>query len=645
MNHKSRMLAAFRGEQVDRLPYVPRLDLWYLANHTCGTLPAQHAGRTMNEIARAEGWALYFRFADDQLDPAVQPMYLHRGIGLYASRDTPYDIVFPHDVEIRVHRSGGRQRVEYHTPIGMVSTTVHYDLEAQKLGITIPTIVEHLIKTPEDYAPAGWLFERLDAVPSFERFRRWSDEDIRDDGVPVALGCFGASPINEIQRDLIDSTQFFFHYKDHHDRLKRLASQMEPLFERMLAIQCDSPAEVVFWGANYDDMITYPPYFEREITPWLRKVSRALEARGKLLMCHTDGENEGLMDLICKSDIHIAESICPAPMTKLSLAEYYRRWSPKLTLFGGVPSTVVLPETSEADFEVYLDELFRAVAPGTRYLVGVADQVPPGAIFSRLQRIGERVEREGALPLKAGAFRPLPAGATTAAPAAEATAGAAAGAAARDAGDEIFAQVRQDVSKGKHLAIKEHVADLLAQGVSARDVLDKALIAEIDVVGKRMASGEAFIPEVLLAARAMSAAVSVLEPHLAAGGNAQRGRVLIGTVKGDMHDIGKNLVVTMLRGVGFEVIDLGVNVARDAFCDAVAEHRPDVIGLSALLTTTMMEMPAIIRELDARGLRVGRKVFVGGAPVSEKFAHQIGADGFAADAVQAVNEAKRLLAA
>lgn len=650
MNHKARMLAAFRGDQVDRLPYVPRLDLWYLANHTGGTLPAQHAGRAMNEIARAEGWALYFRFADDQLDPAIQPMYLHRGIGLFGSRDTVYDLVISNEVEVKVVRDGPRMRVEYHTPLGMVSTTVHYDLEAQRLGTTIPTIVDPLIKSVDDYEAAGCLYEHLDLKLNPERFNRWRAEEMRDDGVAVSMALFGASPVNEIQRDLIDSTQFFFHYKDHYDKLQRLASQMEPLFERMLAIQCDSPAEVVFWGANYDDMITYPPYFEREISPWLRKVSAALEARGKLLMCHTDGENEGLMDLICESGMHIAESICPAPMTKLSLAEYYRRWSPKLTLFGGVPSTVVLPETSEADFEAYLDELFRAVAPGTRYLVGVADQVPPGAIFSRLQRIGERVEREGVLPLKAGAFRPLVAGATAAAPAAGAAAAAPAeGAAAAAptegaaAGDEIFAQVRQDVSRGKHLAIKEHVGELLAQGVSARDILDKGLIAEIDVVGRRMASGEAFIPEVLLAARAMSTAVSVLEPHLAAGGNAQRGRVLIGTVKGDMHDIGKNLVVTMLRGVGFEVIDLGVNVARDTFCDAVAEHRPDVIGLSALLTTTMMEMPAIIRELEARGLREGCRVFVGGAPVSDKFARQIGADGFAADAVQAVNEAKRLL--
>ena len=172
MNHKQRMLAAFRGEQVDRLPYVPRLDLWYLANRTCGTLPAQHVGREMNEIARAEGWALYFRFADNQLDPAQQPMYLHRGIGLFASRDTVYDIVFSNKVDVRVHHDGPRMRVEYHTPRGMVSTTVHYDLEAQRLGTTIPTIVEPLIKSVDDYEAAGGLYEHLDLKLNPERFNR-----------------------------------------------------------------------------------------------------------------------------------------------------------------------------------------------------------------------------------------------------------------------------------------------------------------------------------------------------------------------------------------------------------------------------------------------------------------------------------------
>jgi methylmalonyl-CoA mutase cobalamin-binding domain/chain len=636
ITHKQRMLAACRGEQVDRLPFVPRLDLWYLANATSGTLPKQHAGRTMNEIARAEGWAVYFRFADNQLSPEDQPKYLHRGIGLYASRDTVCDFVLPRDVEVKVHRDGGYLRVEYHTPVGMVSTTVQYDIEAQKRGITIPALVEHLIKTPDDYGPAGYLFEHIGAVPNHGRFVRWAEDEIRDDGVAVAMGFFAASPINQIQRDLIDPTQFFLHYDDHQEKMRGLADRMEPLFDRVLDIVCNAPAEVVLWGANFDDMLTYPPYFEREIQPWIRKVSSRLAAAGKLLLCHTDGENKGLMDLIRDSGAHIAESICPAPMTRVPLAEYYRRWSPRLTLFGGIPSTIVLPETSDAEFESYMDELFRTVAPGTRMLVGIADNVPPDAIFSRVQRIGERVAREGALPLKARAFSPAAASPAKSQP--DDQAGAA-------LPDDIFTEVRNDVLKGKHLVIKDHITALLDRGVPANEILDNGLIAAMTVVGSRMATGEAFIPEVLLAARAMTAAVAVLEVRLAASGHKQDGKIVIGTVSGDFHDIGKNLVTTILKGVGFEVIDLGVNVKRERFCEAVSEYRPDVLGLSALLTTTMMEMPAVLKMLDEQGLRSRCKVMVGGAPVSQHFAEQIGADAYAPNAVAAVNAIGRLMAA
>jgi methylmalonyl-CoA mutase cobalamin-binding domain/chain len=633
--HKSRILSALRGEPVDRLPYVPRLDLWYLANATAGTLPRQHAGRTMNEIARAEGWPLYHRFADNQLDAAFQPLYLHRGINVYYSKDTVFDVVLPKDVEVTVVRSGPRTRVEYHTPLGAVSTTTHYDVDSQRHGITIPALVEHLIKTPQDYAPAGYLFEHMDVVPNFERFKRWAAQEIGEDGVPVAVGSFDASPFHLIQRDLSDATQFFIHYKDHYPQMRALAERIAPLLEKCLRILRDSPAEVVWWGANFDDMLTFPPYFEQEIQPWIRRAAETMQGAGKLLLCHTDGENTGLMDLIRDSGMHIAESFCPAPMTKVTLEQYYRHWSPRLTLFGGIPSTVVLPGTSEADFEAYMDQLFRAVAPGRRIVLGVADEVPPQAVFSRLQRIGERVEREGRLPLKAGGFRPAPA-----APEALRAAGTPAQALPEDA----YEAVRRDVFKGKHLDIKAHVQELLDRGVRASDILEKGLIAAITVVGNRMAAGEAFIPEVLLAARAMTAAVVMLEPHLAASGERQRGRILFGTVTGDMHDIGKNLVVTMLRGVGFEVRDLGINVPREKFYEAIAEFRPDVLGLSALLTTTMMEMRAVIEGLEERRLREHCRVMVGGAPVSEQFARQIRADGYAPNAVEAVKLAQRLIA-
>jgi len=631
--HKSRVLAALRGDTVDRLPYVPRLDLWYLANSTAGTLPKQYAGVPMNEIARREGWAFHHRFCDDQLAPEYQPQYLHRGINVFYSRDTVFDVVFPKDVEIKVTREAPRTRVEYHTPLGVVSTTTHYDVESQKHGITIPALVEHLIKTPADYAPAGYLFEHMDVVPNFERFRHWVADEMGDNGQPICIGSLDASPFHLIQRDLSDATRFFIHYKDHYSEMRGLAERIAPLQDKMLKILAASPAEVVWWGANFDDMITFPPYFAAEIQPWIRKASETLGAAGKLVLCHTDGENRNLMDLIRDSGMHIAESFCPAPMTKVTLAEYYRHWSGHLTLFGGIPSTVVLPGCSDADFEAYMDELFRAVAPGNRIVIGVADEVPPGAVFSRLQRIGKRIEREGRLPLAAGAFRPAIAKSAPAAAATTATA---------DAGDAVYETVRQAVFKGKHKDIVGHVQELLDRGVPASAILEHGLIAAITVVGDRMASGEAFIPEVLLAARAMTTAVNALEPQLAASGEQQRGKVLIGTVAGDMHDIGKNLVVTMLRGVGFDVRDLGINVPRDKFFAEVEAFQPDVLALSSLLTTTMMEMRALVAAFREKNLHERCKVVIGGAPVSAQFAQQIGADGYAPNAVEAVRLVKRL---
>ncbi len=633
-SHKSRVLAAMRGEAVDRLPYVPRLDLWYLANSTAGTLPRKYRGVAMNDIARAEGWTFHHRFCDNQLDPAFQPQYLHRGINVFYSRDTVFDVVLPADVEVVVRRDGARTRVEYHTPIGAVSTTTHYDVESQRHGITIPAVVEHLIKTPQDYAPASYLFEHMDVVPNFERFRRWASDDMGDNGVPVCIGSFDASPFHWIQRDLSDATQFFIHYKDHYDRMRGLAERIGVLQDKMLAILRDSPAQVIWWGANFDDMLTFPPYFEREIQPWIRKAADAFASAGKLVLCHTDGENRGLMDLIRDSGMHIAESFCPSPMTKVSLAEYYRHWGKRLTLFGGIPSTVVMPGTSEADFEAYMDELFRAVAPGTRLIVGVADEVPPAAVFSRLQRIGELIESKGRLPLQAGAFRPAPVPSPSVRPVSEP--------ANAEAGD-AYEAVRRDVFKGKHLDIKGHIQELLDRGAPPAEILERGLIAAISVVGDRMATGEVFIPDVLLAARAMTAGVGMLTPLLAKTGDQQRGKVLIGTVTGDMHDIGKNLVATMLKGVGFEVRDLGINVSRDRFYAEIADFQPDVLGLSSLLTTTMMEMKALVAGVKERGLDRGCKVIVGGAPVSKQFAEQIGADGYAPNASEAVRLVKRIL--
>jgi 5-methyltetrahydrofolate--homocysteine methyltransferase len=184
---------------------------------------------------------------------------------------------------------------------------------------------------------------------------------------------------------------------------------------------------------------------------------------------------------------------------------------------------------------------------------------------------------------------------------------------------------------------------LLAGGASAREILDEALLPGMEVVGVRMRDGECFIPEVLLSARVMQACLDLLRPHMAAGEEAGGGTVVIGTVEGDLHDIGKNLVGMLLQGAGFTVVNLGTGVSAADFVAAVREHEASIIGMSALLTTTLPHMAETIAALKAAGLRDAVKVMVGGAPVTAAYAEEIGADGYGANAGMAVQRAKELV--
>ena len=183
----------------------------------------------------------------------------------------------------------------------------------------------------------------------------------------------------------------------------------------------------------------------------------------------------------------------------------------------------------------------------------------------------------------------------------------------------------------------------LDAGIAPSDILNKGCIAAMGEVGRLFEEGEMFVPEMLIAARAMQAGMAILKPHLAEGEITSAGKVILGTVAGDLHDIGKNLVGMMMEGAGFEIVDLGTDVTADAFVNAVREHKADIVGMSALLTTTMPSMTATVEALTEAGLRDEIKVLVGGAPVTQAFADEIGADGFAPDASSATRVAKGLL--
>jgi len=210
--------------------------------------------------------------------------------------------------------------------------------------------------------------------------------------------------------------------------------------------------------------------------------------------------------------------------------------------------------------------------------------------------------------------------------------------------DEVMQQIHDDLYDGLAEEVAAGTHELLRRGMTPYDILTKALVAGMDVVGVDFRDGVLFVPEVLMAAKAMKSGMEILRPLLAETGAPQVGTLVIGTVKGDIHDIGKNLVAMMMEGAGFKVVNLGINNDSDKFLAAVREHNPDIVGMSALLTTTMPYMGVVIKALKEAGLRQDLIVLVGGAPLNAAFAEEIEADAYCRDAAVAVETAKKLIA-
>ncbi len=208
---------------------------------------------------------------------------------------------------------------------------------------------------------------------------------------------------------------------------------------------------------------------------------------------------------------------------------------------------------------------------------------------------------------------------------------------------DLLGSIAEGIEKGDDKAVVELVGKALEEGIPAQDILEKGMVPGIQALGKCFKEGTVYLPEVLIACRAMNRGVDILKPHLGGSEVGKKGTVVVGTVEGDMHDIGKNLVRLMLESNGFKVEDLGSDVVPGAFVDAVRGTNADILAMSALLTMTMIEMPNVLDALKEAGLRDKVKVMIGGAPITREFADEIGAEGFAEDCASAVDEAARLM--
>ncbi|MBI4553594.1 MAG: hypothetical protein HY710_15120 [Candidatus Latescibacteria bacterium] len=392
MTHRERMLATIRRQSTDQIPWAPRMDLWYIAHRARGTLPARFAGKNMVEIADVLNVACHAVGADFTLT-GRRDLSL-RGLGMDNHQDYPYRTEL-RGLPIQSQDDDQELWTRIQTPAGGVFTHLHRTVEMAKDGISLPFVKSYALRSIDDVEAVAQVFDHLEVIPTPEAYAAFHQR-VGDRGIAVARGPIAASPMHLILHELVPMDQFFYLYMDERDALYRLTERMEPFFDAALDALAACDAEVVFWGGNYDQDLTWPPFFEMEIAPWLKKVSDRLHAAGKLLLTHTDGENRALLPLYPPCGFDVAESVCPSPMTQCTLAELRKEMGSRTTIWGGIPSVVLLDSSMEGrTFTGYMDDLFGSLGVGDRLILGVSDNVPPDVNLDRLERIKDWIAAFG----------------------------------------------------------------------------------------------------------------------------------------------------------------------------------------------------------------------------------------------------------
>jgi hypothetical protein len=391
MTHKERMLATIKGEPTDQIPWAPRMDLWSIAHRARKTLPPRFANKNTAEIAEVLGVACHAVGADFTIQNGRDISL--RSLGMDNHTDYPYRVRLQ-DLPINSNDDGENLITEIHTPIGTIYSHLYRTEKMKCDGISLPFVKHYPLRDLDDLDALCLVFDHIEVIPTPNAYARFRAR-VGDRGLAVARGPMVASPMHLILHELTPMDQFFYFYHDAPDKLNKLCEHMVPFFESALdaLVACD--AEVVFWGANYDQDLTWPPFFAKEIAPWLKKVADRLHAAGKIMLTHCDGENRDLLPQFPKCGFDVAESVCPAPMTHCSLAQL-RSAVPTITIWGGIPSISLLQSTmSDREFEAYLGDLFDSLGRGDRLILGVSDNVPPDADLARLDSIRQKIEDFG----------------------------------------------------------------------------------------------------------------------------------------------------------------------------------------------------------------------------------------------------------
>ena len=385
MGHRSDALLTIAGTFPGKLPYAPRFDLWFNAHRYRGTLSEQYRDcSSALDIARMLGFGGHL-VVPDYIRPENPSQMIDRGIGLYNLPQVPYRTTL-RKVDRTVEQDDTGTAVTYRTPKGSVRVRYEMPEEMKRSGATISWITEHAIKSEDDYAPLIYLFEHIEVESRYDGLETMIG-DTGDDGIVVANGSMPGSPLQFIMRDLMEMTSLFMEMIDRPEKVNGLVQAIGGFFEQIMPIAADAPCDVIMFGANTDETITYPPFYEEHIMPWIARFAGMAHERGKYVLIHADGENQSLFDLYRQSGIDILEAVATTPMTKSPIHEVLAK-TDGMTVWGGIPSVVLMTETySDSAFEAFMAETLEAVGGRPRFILGVSDTTPPDADFERLIRI------------------------------------------------------------------------------------------------------------------------------------------------------------------------------------------------------------------------------------------------------------------
>jgi len=367
MTARQTLLAACRGEQLDRLPFGPRIDLWYNYHKSHGTLPPEYQGWTMMDICRDVGVAAQYRYSSLVLEEVV-------------------------DVEIVETERMPYKTTVYRTPHGTVSKSLMFNPHE---GAMVAYESEHLFKNAADYAAINYILEHT--TPVLDPGYIEACKEVGDDG--LVMSGIRVSPAQRVMREIMGYETFFYELMDHPGKVEELIGAAAALDRKKLELVLATDIELVQLCGNWTDDI-HTPVFRRFFVPWFQEVNELLHAHGKLSMAHTDGENRRLLPLLRDTDIDVFEAFAPAPMTKVTNAEFRRAVGDDRTVWGGIPSTLFSESTSDEEFDNYIiNNLFREIAPGYRFIVGMGDNLPFDAKLERVVRVSEMIDKQGGLPL------------------------------------------------------------------------------------------------------------------------------------------------------------------------------------------------------------------------------------------------------